>query len=152
MAVSELEDGAMAAIRFKSGPIAQTHGAFTLKHAGTGSEVHGAEGSLIASDVMTQKPAGTVTLRTDDGEESLSLDHENLYARTAENFHAAIRGEGAPSAGGEGGLVVGHRPRDPRIGEDRQGRQGGRGVVRVPQFLVVLVEDMHLMVFFLTLI
>lgn len=104
MASSGLEDGAMAAIRFKSGLIAQTHDAFTLPHAGTGFEVHGAQGSLIARDVMTQQPIGTVTLRTGAGEEALPLDHENLYARAIRNFHAAIHGDGAPSASGEDGV------------------------------------------------
>ncbi len=99
-----LEDGVMAAIRFKSGLIAQTHDGFTLPHAGTGFEVHGTEGSLIARDVMTQRAIGTVTLRTAGGEEALPLDHENLYARAIRNFHAAIAGQGAPSASGADGI------------------------------------------------
>ena len=104
MATAGLEDGAMGVVRFKSGLIAQCHDAFTIGYAGTGFEVHGEEGSLIARDVMTQKPIGTVVLRNEAGEEALTFDREDLYVRSLGLFHAAIRGEGAPSATGEDGL------------------------------------------------
>jgi 1,5-anhydro-D-fructose reductase (1,5-anhydro-D-mannitol-forming) len=99
-----LEDAVMGVLRFKSGLIAQFHDAFTAKFAGTGFEVHGAEGSLFGRDVMTQKPTGTVTLRTAAGEEQLRIDPTNLYVRALGNFHAAIAGRGAPSATGEDGI------------------------------------------------
>ena len=86
------------------GVIAQSHEGFTTKFAGTGFEVHGTEGSLIARDVMTQKPIGSVMLRTATGEEELTFDRDDLYARSLRPFHAAIRGEGQPSATGEDGV------------------------------------------------
>ncbi|CAH2408942.1 Gfo/Idh/MocA family protein [Mesorhizobium escarrei] len=104
MAAGGLEDGAMCIWRFKSGVIAQSHEGFTTKFAGTGFEVHGSEGSLIAKDVMTQKPIGSVLLRTAQGEEELSFDREDLYVRSLRQFHAAIGGEGQPSATGEDGV------------------------------------------------
>ncbi|RWQ56885.1 Gfo/Idh/MocA family oxidoreductase [Mesorhizobium sp.] len=104
MASGGLEDGAMCIWRFTSGIIAQSHEGFTTKFAGTGFEVHGSEGSLIAKDVMTQKPIGSVLLRTAKGEEELSFDREDLYVRCLRQFHAAIRGEGQPSATGEDGV------------------------------------------------
>ncbi|MBL8581049.1 MAG: Gfo/Idh/MocA family oxidoreductase [Rhizobiaceae bacterium] len=104
MAAGGLEDGAMCVWRFANGVIAQSHEAFTVKYAGTGFEVHGSEGSLIARDVMTQKPLGSVTLRTASGEEELSFDREDLYTRSLRAFHAAIRGEGQPAATGEDGV------------------------------------------------
>ena len=104
MAASGLEDGAMCIWRFKSGVIAQSHEGFTTKFADTGFEVHGSEGSLIAKDVMTQKPIGSVMLRTAKGEEELTFDRGDLYARSLGLFHKAIRGEGAPSATGEDGV------------------------------------------------
>ncbi|RWK53112.1 Gfo/Idh/MocA family oxidoreductase [Mesorhizobium sp.] len=104
MAASGLEDGAMCIWRFKSGIIAQSHEGFTTKFAGTGFEVHGSEGSLIAKDVMTQKPLGSVLLRTAAGEEELSFDREDLYVRSLRQFHAAIGGQGQPSATGEDGV------------------------------------------------
>jgi 1,5-anhydro-D-fructose reductase (1,5-anhydro-D-mannitol-forming) len=105
MARAGLEDGAMAVIRFRSGLLAQVHEAFTVKHAGTGFEVHGSEGSLMARDVMTQRPVGEVVLRGEAGAEALPVEHENLYARALRRFHAAIRGEDRPAATGEDGVM-----------------------------------------------
>jgi 1,5-anhydro-D-fructose reductase (1,5-anhydro-D-mannitol-forming) len=104
LAAGGLEDGAMCIWRFKSGVIAQSHEGFTTKFAGTGFEVHGSEGSLIAKDVMTQKPIGSVILRTEKGEEELTFDRGDLYASSLGLFHKAISGEGAPSATGEDGV------------------------------------------------
>jgi 1,5-anhydro-D-fructose reductase (1,5-anhydro-D-mannitol-forming) len=104
MAASGLEDGAMCIWRFKSGLIAQSHEGFTTKFAGTGFEVHGTEGSLIANGVMTQRPIGSVILRTAEGEEELPFERESLYGRALGAFHAAIRGEGQPAATGEDGV------------------------------------------------
>jgi 1,5-anhydro-D-fructose reductase (1,5-anhydro-D-mannitol-forming) len=104
MAGAGLEDGAMCVWRFNSGLLAQSHEGFTTAHAGNGFEVHGTEGSLIATGVMTQKPAGSVVLRTARGEEELSFDRDDLYARSLKNFHAAIQGKGNPSATGEDGV------------------------------------------------
>ncbi len=104
MAGGGLEDGAMCVWRFKSGVIAQSHEGFTTPHAGTGFEVHGTEGSLIAKNVMTQKPVGSVTLRTAKGEEEFTFGREDLYTRSLRAFHAAIDGEGQPAATGEDGI------------------------------------------------
>lgn len=104
MARAGLEDAVMGAMRFKSGLVAQFHDAFTSKYAGTGIEVHGTEGSLIARDVMTQRAVGTVTLRNAAGEFELSIDHENLYAHALRLFHAAIQGNGKPAATAEDGI------------------------------------------------
>ncbi|RFB78326.1 Gfo/Idh/MocA family protein [Methylovirgula sp. 4M-Z18] len=99
-----IEDGVMGVMRFKSGLLAQFHDAFTTRYAGTGFEVHGSEGSLIARDCMTQQPKGEVILRNADGEQSLRLNHENLYARSLRLFHDAVAGKGQPSATGEDGV------------------------------------------------
>ena len=104
MASGGLEDGAMTILRFKSGLVAQTHDAFTVKYAGTGLEVHGSEGSLIARDVMTQNPVGEVVLRTAAGDETLAFDREDLYVRAVRRFHGAISGAGQPAATGEDGI------------------------------------------------
>ncbi|MDK1387413.1 Gfo/Idh/MocA family oxidoreductase [Sinorhizobium sp. 8-89] len=99
-----LEDGVMGVLRFRSGVIAQFHDAFTTKYAETGLEVHGTEGSLIGRNVMTQRPIGTVVLRNEEGESELPLDHRNLYETALTAFHAAVEGNGAPSATGEDGV------------------------------------------------
>lgn len=104
MSRAGLEDAVMGVMRFRSGLIAQFHDGFTTKFAGTGFEVHGTEGSLLGHDIMTQRPIGTVTLRTPAGDEQLSFDPMNLYERSLTNFHSAINGTGKPSASGEDGI------------------------------------------------
>lgn len=99
-----LEDAVMGVMRFKSGLIAQFHDGFTTKFTETGFEVHGTHGSLIGKNVMTQRPVGTVTLRTAEGEQDLPLDDSNLYRTALHNFHAAVAGRGHVSASGEDGI------------------------------------------------
>jgi 1,5-anhydro-D-fructose reductase (1,5-anhydro-D-mannitol-forming) len=104
MGAKDIEDGVMGIVRFRSGLLAQFHDAFTTRFATTGFEVHGVEGSLVATHCMTQRPVGEVLLRTPAGEERLPLDHENLYERSLRAFHAAVHGEGQPAATGEDGV------------------------------------------------
>ena len=94
----------LGVIRFRSGLIAHIFDAFTCRYTRTAFEVHGTEGSLFGDNCMTQRPIGTVMLRNAQGETALPLDQENLYERSVRAFHAAIRGEGAPSATGEDGV------------------------------------------------
>ncbi len=104
MGQSGLEDGVMGVARFAGGTLAQFHDAFTTRYATTGFEVHGSEGSLIATNCMTQQPIGEVMLRNAAGAEPLKLEHESLYARSVRLFQAAVAGEGAPAATGEDGV------------------------------------------------
>jgi 1,5-anhydro-D-fructose reductase (1,5-anhydro-D-mannitol-forming) len=104
MGKAGLEDAVMGVMRFQSGLIAQFHDGFTTKYAETGFEVHGTDGSLVARNVMTQRPVGTVRLRNAEGEQELLLGHRNLYETALEAFHAAIGGRGKPSASAEDGI------------------------------------------------
>jgi 1,5-anhydro-D-fructose reductase (1,5-anhydro-D-mannitol-forming) len=104
LASGDLEDGVMAILRFDNGVLAQLHDAFTVKHAGTGLEVHGTEGSIVARDVMTQRPAGDIVLRNASGETAVPVEHENLYVRALRAFNTAVAGQGQPSASGEDGV------------------------------------------------
>jgi 1,5-anhydro-D-fructose reductase (1,5-anhydro-D-mannitol-forming) len=104
LAKAGLEDAVMGVMRFKSGLIAMFHDGFTTKYSETVFEVHGTEGSLVGRNVMTQKPVGSVTLRNADGETELRLDQKNLYEAGVAKFHAAIAGNGKPSASGEDGV------------------------------------------------
>ena len=104
MGKAGLEDGVMGVVRFAGGVLAQFHDAFTTRYATTGFEVHGEEGSLVATDCMTQQPKGEVALRTADGAVPLSLSHEGLYARSIRLFQSATAGAGAPAATGEDGV------------------------------------------------
>ncbi len=99
------EDAAMSAITYEGGVIVQTHDAFTIPFAGTGVEVHGSEGSIVARDVMSQDPIGSLRLRTAEGEREVEpLDRRDLYQVTLEVFAAATRGEGQPIVDGVGGV------------------------------------------------
>ena len=104
LASGELEDGAMSVLRFSNDVLVQLHDAFTVKHAGTGVEIHGTEGSIVGRDVMTQRPIGQVFVRDASGEREIPVAHENLYARSLAAFNGAVRGEGRPSATGEDGV------------------------------------------------
>ena len=99
-----LEDAVMGVLRFKSGVIAQFHDGFTTKYAETGFEVHGSEGSIIAKNVMTQRPIGRVILRNAEGESELEFENANLYEIALTAFHNAVAGKGKPSATGEDGV------------------------------------------------
>jgi len=99
-----LEDGVMAVLRFDNGMLAQLHDAFTVRHAGTGIEIHGEQGSIVGRNVMTQQPVGEIVLRTAAGEKAVPVAHENLYQRGVAAFCAAMRGEGAPAATAEDGV------------------------------------------------
>jgi 1,5-anhydro-D-fructose reductase (1,5-anhydro-D-mannitol-forming) len=82
----------------------QAHESFTHAFAGTGIEMHGTEGSIIARGVMTQRPVGEIILRTKAGEEALTFSDHNLYERSARLFTAACAGEGRPAADGVDGV------------------------------------------------
>ena len=105
MAQSALEDGVMAVLRFDNGVLAQLHDAFTVKHAGTGLEVHGTEGSIIGPQCHDPE-AGR---RGDPAQRQRRDPRSRSSTRTCTRaalraFAAAIAGKGAPSASGEDGV------------------------------------------------
>jgi 1,5-anhydro-D-fructose reductase (1,5-anhydro-D-mannitol-forming) len=105
LATGPIEDAVMGVMRFRHGVLAQFHDAFTIKHAATGIQLHGSEGSIFGDGVIAQRPAGRVTLRRNESDETIPLDTlEDPYAHVVRCFHQAIRGEGPPSATGEDGL------------------------------------------------
>jgi 1,5-anhydro-D-fructose reductase (1,5-anhydro-D-mannitol-forming) len=104
LATEGLEDGVMAVLRFSDGLLAHVHAAYTTRNTVTGFEILGDQGSLVARDVMTVQPVGSVMLRTADGERPVEVAQENLYARGVALFGSALRGTGAPAATGEDGV------------------------------------------------
>jgi 1,5-anhydro-D-fructose reductase (1,5-anhydro-D-mannitol-forming) len=102
---SAVEDAVMTAIRYEGDVMVQTHDAFTVQHAGTGLEVHGSEGSIVATDVMTQDPVGRVVVRTASGEHAITVpDRRDLYEVTIDAFAAAVAGGGRPIVDGDDGV------------------------------------------------
>lgn len=99
-----VEDSAMSVWEMPSGAMVHTHESFTHRFAGSGLEVHGTAGSIVARNVMTQQPIGEITIRTEDGEAELSYSDHNLYERAVGLFSKACAGEGRPSADGVDGV------------------------------------------------
>jgi 1,5-anhydro-D-fructose reductase (1,5-anhydro-D-mannitol-forming) len=100
-----LPDTVMGVIRMGSGALVQFHDAFTIKHMPTGFEVHGTNGSLVATNCMTQEPVGEMVLRRNGEERAIDdFDRGDLYTRSVRNFMAAVDGTGEPSATAEDGL------------------------------------------------
>jgi 1,5-anhydro-D-fructose reductase (1,5-anhydro-D-mannitol-forming) len=90
---SAAEDAVMSTLRFADGTLAQTHDAFTVGYAPTGLQIIGSDGAIFATDVMTQEPIGTVTLRDARGEREIEVaDRSDLYDITVRGFAAAVHG------------------------------------------------------------
>ncbi len=109
----KVEDAVMGTMRFRSGLLAQFHDAFTIKHAGTGFQVHGTEGSLFADEAMTHHPAKSLTLRRNGNVEEIEFDHgANVYSDVIRSFNDAVHsniehdghGEVEPVATAEDGV------------------------------------------------
>ncbi len=99
-----VEDSAMSVWMMPSGAMVQSHESFTHRFAGSGLEVHGTEGSILAQGVMTQDPVGAVTLVTEAGRQAVSFADHNLYAHGVARFMAAVAGQGSPAASGLDGV------------------------------------------------
>jgi 1,5-anhydro-D-fructose reductase (1,5-anhydro-D-mannitol-forming) len=100
-----LEDAVMGVMYFRNGTLAMFHDAFTIKHAQTGVEVHGTEGSLIAKNVMTQDPVGEVYLSKNGATSEVSLGpREDPYIHIVRHFNNAVRGKGQPFVSGQDGI------------------------------------------------
>ncbi len=99
-----VEDSCMSVWTMPSGAMVMAHQSFTHAHAQTGFEVHGTKGSIVARNVMTQRPVGQITLTTPAGSESVGFSDHDLYARAMDHFHAAVRGQGRPAADGVDGI------------------------------------------------
>ena len=99
-----MDDAIMSVLRYEGNVLVQTHDAFTVRYAGTGLEVHGTEGSLVARDVMTQDPAGSVLLRNSGGERELAVPgRRDLYEVSLEEFARAVEEKTEPAVTGADG-------------------------------------------------
>ncbi|MEM7256370.1 MAG: Gfo/Idh/MocA family oxidoreductase [Pseudomonadota bacterium] len=99
-----VEDSCMSVWSMPSGAMVMSHESFTHPHAGTGLEVHGTKGSVIAKGVMTQMPVGQISLITDKGEQAVSYPDHSLYVQGVGDFLSAVNGTGAPAASGIDGI------------------------------------------------
>lgn len=105
LASGNVEDAAMGVMTFPGGILASFHDAYTVRHGLTGLEIHGTEGSIVATDVLTSITKGDVELRRGDAAETVHTgEYEEQYARAVRRFSEAVRGEGRPAATGEDGV------------------------------------------------
>lgn len=100
-----VEDSVMSVWSMPSGAQVMAHESFTHRHAGTGIEFHGTEGSIVARNVMTQRPMGEIELRTASGSETTRFADHNLYHRSVRLFADAVAGRGRPAADGRDGVA-----------------------------------------------
>ncbi len=109
-----VEDSVMSVWTMPSGAMVMAHESFTHPFAGSGLEVHGTDGSVFASGVMTQRPVGQIELVNGSGRVAVDFSNHDLYVQGLSDFAAAIRGEGKPAATGWDGvksLAVAHAVR-----------------------------------------
>jgi 1,5-anhydro-D-fructose reductase (1,5-anhydro-D-mannitol-forming) len=100
-------DAVMATLRYEGNVLVHTHAAFTVGHVPTRLEVLGTEGAILAHDVMTQDPCGTVHLRTASGEHEVELlSRPDLYSVVLHEFAEAVAGHGVPSVTAAAGLMA----------------------------------------------
>ncbi|WBU61733.1 Gfo/Idh/MocA family protein [Paracoccus albus] len=99
-----VEDSVMSVWSMPSGAQVMAHESFTHAHAGTGIEIHGTEGSIIAREVM-QGPGGEIMLRRGKEVTPVAFDPEEVYPRSARLFGAAVEGKGQPAATGRDGIA-----------------------------------------------
>lgn len=100
-----VEDSAMSVWTMPSGAMVMSHESFTHPFAGSGLEVHGTEGSIFATGVMTQLPVGEIALVTGKGREAVRFAPHNLYVQGLQDFLSAVAGKGRPAATGRDGVA-----------------------------------------------
>jgi 1,5-anhydro-D-fructose reductase (1,5-anhydro-D-mannitol-forming) len=100
-----VDDAIMSVLRYEGNMLVQMHDAFTVRYARTGLEVNGTEGSIVARDVMTQDPVGSVFLRSSGGERELDIPgRRDLYEVSLEEFACAVEEKSEPAVTGADGV------------------------------------------------
>ncbi len=89
---------------YASGITAFSHQGVSTPIAETQIQVHGDQGSLQGTGILSQAPGGTLQLAAAGGTQDIALDSDNLYERVVRNMQAAIRGELHANADGAAGL------------------------------------------------
>jgi 1,5-anhydro-D-fructose reductase (1,5-anhydro-D-mannitol-forming) len=106
LASSGVHDEVMSVLTLEQDVLAFTHDAFTVPFAGTALEVHGSEGSIFASDAMTQEPDGDVVVKRRGGAASVDVGpRADLYVTGLAAFADAVAGSGQPLATGRDGFA-----------------------------------------------
>ena len=101
----DAEDRAMSVVRYTGDVpgdvLSQTDLGWTTPYARNGLEVHGTEGSLVATNVMRADPGGSVTLQDSAGVREIAFtEHRDAYEATLEAFARAVTDGGDRSISG----------------------------------------------------
>ena len=118
-----VEDSAMSVWAMPSGAMVFSHESFTHSFAGTGLEVHGTKGSILARGVLSQEPNGEIDLVTAEGTTRVPYEPGGLYENVVRNFCAAVDGTAFPAASGRDGinaLQIAYAVRDAALSGQRQ--------------------------------
>ena len=100
-----VEDSAMSTWSMPSGAMVFSHESFTHPFAGSGIEVHGTKGSVIARGVLGQDPEGEIEMLTAAGRKSVPFDTHHIYGESVRLFQEAVAGNGQPAATGLDGVT-----------------------------------------------
>jgi 1,5-anhydro-D-fructose reductase (1,5-anhydro-D-mannitol-forming) len=100
-----VDDSVMGVMRMRRGTLVSFHDSFVVPHAPTGVEVHGSEGSLIATDALLPDPTGRLQIQRGDERATVEIpDRAPIYELVVERFMHAIDGDGTVVAGGDDGI------------------------------------------------
>ncbi|MEI2777835.1 MAG: Gfo/Idh/MocA family oxidoreductase [Tetrasphaera sp.] len=91
-------DAVMTVLRWEDDFLAQTHDAYTVPYNSSSIDIYGTEGSLHATDALTQDPIGDLQLRTSSGMSSVEVgERKDLYAVSVGAFTRAVTEGEAPA-------------------------------------------------------
>lgn len=99
-----VEDSAMSTWSMPSGAMIFSHESFTHAFAGSGLEVHGTEGSIVARGVLGQDPQGEIELVTAGRRKPVPFDTHHIYGESVRLFQEAVAGNDGPAATGLDGV------------------------------------------------
>ena len=96
----------MAVIRYEGDVLCQVDVGWSVPFARNGLEIHGTEGSLVATNVMRADPGGTVALVDAAGEREIAVraPPRRLRGHPRGSFAAAVTDGGEPTISGLEGL------------------------------------------------
>jgi 1,5-anhydro-D-fructose reductase (1,5-anhydro-D-mannitol-forming) len=98
------EDAAVVNLILDNDMLAQVNVAFNTPYSRTCLEVHGSEGSIVATGTIGQVAEGYGEITTGAGTRPIAYTPRDLYQGEIEAFGRAIRGEQPLSISGEAGL------------------------------------------------
>lgn len=102
--VAGVEDESVCVFTSESGVLVTTHESFNIQNSVPSLEIFGSDGTIFATQVLSQDSVGDVFLRTKAGEQKIEItDRPNLYTNLLQRFEAAVETGSKPASDGEDG-------------------------------------------------